>query len=580
MSDDQDHFASVPGPLREAMLARGFTALTAVQRAVVAANTRDTNLRISSQTGSGKTVAIGLALAEVLLDEDSAGAGQPRVLIIAPTRELAAQLDEELTWLYAGVPRFRSCAVTGGTDIQRERRALRKGPTVVVGTPGRTLDHIRAGALVVDGIEHVVLDEADHMLDLGFKEELDAITDALPGPRRSHLVSATFPKPVRRFADRFQPDALHLEGTRLGEANEDIEHSAYLVAERDRYPALVNILLLTDGARCLVFVRRRVDTTEIAEQLAADGFSALPFSGDLSQAQRTRTLAAFRNDVVRILVATDVAARGIDVADIATIVHIDLPNDPETYTHRSGRTGRAGQKGRSILIAPPRAERRLRRVLVQAKVDADWGKLPSPKRIQKALDKRARKRIFEATSREDAPSEADLDYARLLLSRVDPELLVARLVEFARPELPRAPMAYSTEVRGPRGPASGGGDGNFVPFRIRFGARQGATPARLMAAVCRRGDINGRQIGAIRIGKQESAFEVDAGVAEQFLERAAQPDPRNPGETIERIAELPDYGPARRPPRSRGRFKQDRGGRQGGDRRGRGPGKHNKGRSK
>ncbi len=246
MADDDDSFSSVPLPLREAMRKRGFTELTPVQRAVLDAQTQNTNLRISSQTGSGKTVAIGLALAPALIEAFS-GAGQgadqgaeqggkkrdtrdnqgkPRVLLIAPTRELAAQVQAELAWLFAGLKGLRTCVVTGGTDIQRERNALRRGATIVVGTPGRLLDHIRAGALRVDALEHVVLDEADHMLDMGFKDELDAITEELPPERRSHLVSATFPRAVVRFADRFQPGALHLEGTRLGEANADIDHMA------------------------------------------------------------------------------------------------------------------------------------------------------------------------------------------------------------------------------------------------------------------------------------------------------------------------------------------------------------------
>ncbi|HGG56844.1 MAG TPA: DEAD/DEAH box helicase, partial [Nannocystis exedens] len=540
------------------------------------------NLRISSQTGSGKTVAIGLALAPALIeafaDADQHGEtgdkrdkrdnqGKPRVLLIAPTRELAAQVQAELAWLFAGLRGLRTCVVTGGTDIQRERQALRRGATIVVGTPGRLLDHIRSGSLRVDALEHVVLDEADHMLDMGFKDELDAITEELPPERRSHLVSATFPRAVVRFADRFQPGALHLEGTRLGEANADIEHMAYLVDERDRYAALVNLMLLTDGERCLVFVRRRIETTEIAERLAADGFSALPFSGDLPQGQRTRTLNAFRSDVVRILIATDVAARGIDVADIATVVHIDLPADAETYTHRSGRTGRAGQKGRSILLAPARAERRLRQVLRHARVEASWSTLPGPSRIEKALKKRARKRIHRAMTIEEAPPEAMIEYAQALLDRYDPATLVARLVELARPVLPREPMPYSEPARRePSDRKRRREEQQFVPFRIVFGAREGASPARLLATVCRRGEISGKQIGAIRIGEQESSFEVDASVAEAFLQRASKPCERFPDQLIERRESMPersDRGPRGRnrggPRGSRGGFRDDRG---------------------
>ncbi|MEZ4381278.1 MAG: DEAD/DEAH box helicase [Nannocystaceae bacterium] len=553
MADHDEPFAGVPRPLVEAMRQRGFESLTPVQRAVVDAQTRGVNLRISSQTGSGKTVAIGLALAPGLLDAATKGPSDaPVVLVIAPTRELAVQIETELAWLYADLRGVQTCVVTGGTDIMRERRALRRGATIVVGTPGRILDHIGAGALQVDGLRHVVLDEADRMLDMGFKDELDAIMETLPSERRSHLVSATFPRAVVRFADRFQPDALHLEGTRLGEANADIEHTVYMVDPRDHYAALVNLLLLTGGERCLVFVRRRMETTELAERLASDGFSALPFSGDLPQGQRTRTLTAFRTDVVRILVATDVAARGIDVADIATVVHIDLPTDAETYTHRSGRTGRAGQKGRSLLLAPPRAERRLRGVLRQANVEAQWSALPSPNSIDKALKKRARRRIHRAMTAEEATPESLLEYADALLQQYPPAELVARLVELARPELPRAPMDYERDLQGPgsRRPAlhdDDAGDGRrrrdgelFEPFQIAFGARDGASPARLLATICRRGDISGKDVGAIRIGDDFSGFEVAARVAEGFFKRASQPDEEAPQQRIERAHRLPD----------------------------------------
>ncbi|MCB0969688.1 MAG: C-terminal helicase domain-containing protein, partial [Ilumatobacter sp.] len=204
----------------------------------------------------------------------------------------------------------------------------------------------------------------------------------------------------RRFAERFAPDALRIEGTTLGVANVDIEHVVHLVRARDQYAALVNTLLLVQGARCLVFVRRRTDAAEVAEQLAGDGFSTLPLSGDLPQAQRTRTLSAFRNGIVRTLIATDVAARGIDVADIDTVVHVDLPRDATTYTHRAGRTGRAGNKGRSVLLAAPRDERHVQRVLERARVDAEWTELPSAAKIKKALSKRARRRVHEAMSDE------------------------------------------------------------------------------------------------------------------------------------------------------------------------------------
>ena len=257
-------------------------------------------------------------------------------------------------------------------------------------------------------------------------------------------MSATFPPQVRNLANRFQRDALHLEGTRLGAANADIEHVAHLVRPNEWYAALVNLLLLTDGERTLVFVRRRADATELSERLAGDGFVALPLSGDLAQAQRTRTLNAFRNGSVPILVATDVAARGIDVPEIETVIHLEPPSDAEMYTHRSGRTGRAGRKGRSLLIVPPFARRQVEYALHGARIKAEWQPVPTPERVRKAIEKQGRRRVHALLDApESAPDEAKLAYAAQLLEGRDAATVVAALLRFATPALPREPMPVS-----------------------------------------------------------------------------------------------------------------------------------------
>ena len=334
-----DPFALIPAPLRTTMAKRGFTALTDVQSAVLTADATTHDLRISSRTGSGKTVAIGLALGERLI----ATAGRrdlpgPTTLVIAPTRELADQVAREFTWLFAEVSAVHADSVTGGTSVLHERRRLERRPRILVGTPGRLLDHIQNGAVDLSSVDQLVLDEADQMLDLGFRDELDAILAALPAERRTHLVSATFPEEVRDFVERIQSNAVTVAGTPPGEAHADIEHIACVCHPRDRYDALVNLLLMTEGERTLIFVRTRQDTATVAEQLAEDGFAAMAISGDMAQPQRTRTLNAFRRGIVTALVATDVAARGIDVPEITQVVHLDLPMDSATYTHRSGRT--------------------------------------------------------------------------------------------------------------------------------------------------------------------------------------------------------------------------------------------------
>ncbi len=558
-TDTTDFLSGVPAPLRAAMQRRGFTQLTDVQQAVLAADHASKSLRISSATGSGKTVALGLVLADVLLAKPEAPSSKrvgPSVLVITPTRELAIQVQGELGWLYADVRGVDIEVVTGGVDIRGDFRRLARRPAVLVATPGRLLDHIRSGSLDCSGVTQVVLDEADQMLDMGFRPDLEAIVAELPEQRRSHLISATFPRAVRELAERFQGhDAVTLEGTALGRPNEDIETRAYLVSEASFYPALVNLLLLSHGQRCLVFVRRRIDAAELAEKLAGDGFSALPFSGELAQNQRLRTLEAFRQGIVHTLISTDVAARGIDVPDIAAVIHADLPEDVESLIHRSGRTGRAGRKGTSSLLVPFRAERRARELLRIAKLEAHWGEIPAPQQIQKYWIKQTRKAMHAELERAEQFDESELSYAAKLLEGRDPARLIATLLRMSEPKLPREPMdpgpppaprhlrsvgAPNRAERPQRGERPERGDrrskgDSFVDFEINWGHRGGATPARILAHVCRRGDITSRDIGAVRIDRGSTRFGISAEAAEAFARNAAKPDQRDPKLRIQQV---------------------------------------------
>ncbi|WP_437807276.1 DEAD/DEAH box helicase [Sorangium sp. So ce1078] len=390
---------ALPAPLAGALARRGFTSLTPVQQAVLAPELAGRDLRVSSQTGSGKTVAIGLALAprlERALAERAATAapdGAPRTaaapvaVIIAPTRELAAQIAGELGWLLSPLGARVAC-VTGGTSFGAEARSLRRDPLVIAGTPGRMLDHLERGTIDPRGVLTLVLDEADQMLDLGFREELEAIAGKMPEDRQTHLVSATFSREVRALADRFQRDPVSVEGTRPGAANGDIAHIAHLVLPAERDAALVNLLLLAPGERTLVFVRTREGAAELADKLTALGLPARALSGDLEQRERTRTLDAFRSGAVTTLVATDVAARGIDVPEVGRVIHADPPGDPEIFTHRSGRTGRAGRKGTSVLLVAPFAREHALRLLRRARVEATFRPAPSPEDVLRAADER------------------------------------------------------------------------------------------------------------------------------------------------------------------------------------------------
>lgn len=465
----------LPAPLRKALLAQGFERLTSVQQAVVSADTHSRDLRISSQTGSGKTVAVGIALGRELLrlgsrrDQAQArseidGASKfdpraPQVLLLTPTRELASQVQRELVWLFGDVPDAFVEVVTGGTSVGMERKALSRGPRMIVGTPGRVLDHLNRGGFVGDQVTQVVLDEADQMLDMGFRDELQAILELLPGRSRTHLVSATFSGEIRRIAERYQTDAAFLEGSALGAANEDIQHIAHVVGFRHRYDALINVLLsaqaersASDGGRTLIFTRTRADCLEIAERLQQDGLRAEPLSGDLAQAQRTRTLSAFRSGRVTTIVATDVAARGLDVQGVDLVVHLDPPENADAYTHRSGRTGRAGRKGTTILFMPPQARGRIERLLHLARVKPQWAPVPTADKVKKLYMKLGRRRLYE--SLDVAVSEDQVDYARKLLEGHAAEQVVARLLPFMDVRPPCPPREIS-EAFAPR--SSGGG---------------------------------------------------------------------------------------------------------------------------
>ena len=549
-----DGLAGVPAPLAQAIRKRGFAALTSVQRAVLDGDSDERDLRISSQTGSGKTVAIGLALApSLLLAAANPGAKRrgPSVLVLVPTRELAMQVRDELHWLFAGVRGVETEVVMGGTSIGLERRALSRLPQIVVATPGRGLDHLRTRAMAGGDVTHVVLDESDRMLDMGFREDLEAILEQLPKERRTHLVSATFPSSVRKLADRYQKKVLQIEGTKLGAANRDIEHIVHLVDRNGSYAAIVNHLLLNDGKRCLIFVERRVDVSSLTERLAADGFLVQAFSGELAQAQRTRTINSFRDGTMKTLVSTDVAARGIDVPGIELVIHVTLPESADTYVHRSGRTGRAGSTGRSVTLVAPQARGRFTRLLSEARIEAEWTPAPNANKVEKKLRKRFRQQLHEKLAQEDGPSQQEIDYAKQLLDGRDPAAVVALLLDMAQPKPARAAMEVREPAARPVHEPSAR-EADYIPFKINWGSNGGAAANRLLSHVCRRGQIKGQQVGSIKIGPHESTFAIAASVAGRFEKLVKRPDPREPKLRIVRAGGVVRPTRSHRPKAARG----------------------------
>ncbi len=527
-------FATVPAGLGRALDNRGFTELTQVQEAVLAPELASRDLRISSQTGSGKTVAIGFVLASALEGIEPkprrAPAARPRVLLIAPTRELASQIARELAWLFRPLG-AHVAVVTGGTSISRDFQLLRDQPHVLVGTPGRLVDHLDRDSLDLSQVRAVVLDEADEMLDMGFRDDLTRILDDTPEDRRTHMMSATLPREVLRLANRYQRDAVAVQGTRAGVANADIAHIGHVIRPHDRLPALINLLLAQPDRRTLVFVRTRSATSEIANALIGNGFSAGALSGEMGQRERNAMLDAFRRNTVRIVVATDVAARGLDIHDVAQVIHMDLPENPDVLTHRSGRTGRAGNKGTSIALVPRGARHRFEHYLRRTGITMTWAPVPTAKTIRDAADARLVTEI--GATRVDDPEARAL--AETLLDGADPADVVAALLtrsDHAGPCSPRNVQEVSAAAPrkhdGPRSRGRNDRDGAFTPFHVSWGASAGASPSRLLAMVCRRGGVRSQHIGAIRIGPHRSVVDVASNLADEFARATQQPDARNP----------------------------------------------------
>ncbi|MBL0216524.1 MAG: DEAD/DEAH box helicase [Myxococcales bacterium] len=420
--------------LRRALAAKSYAEPTPVQASVMAPEAEDRDLLVSAQTGSGKTVAFGLALAKRLLGETERlpAAGAPRALIVAPTRELAIQVHRELSWLYAETgARITTCV--GGMDPRRERDFLARGVHIVVGTPGRLCDHLERGALVLSRIEAVVLDEADEMLDMGFREDLERLLSAAPADRRTLLFSATIPKDIATLAKKFQKNALRLASATEGERHRDIEYVAVSIVPRERDLVVVNLLRYHDAPGSLVFCNTRDGVTRLAANLNERGFSVASLSGELSQRERNQALQALRDGRARVCVATDVAARGLDLPDLGVVIHADLPQNREVLVHRSGRTGRAGRKGVAVVLATDQARRFVERMFHAAHLDPVW-KLPP-----NAEDIRIRDQdqlVLEIRGLIDSPTDDDREVARTLLADRNPEDLVAALVNQRRQARP------------------------------------------------------------------------------------------------------------------------------------------------
>jgi ATP-dependent RNA helicase DeaD len=552
-------FPTTHPALSRALEAQGYAEPTPVQAAVLDAPT-DRDLLVSAQTGSGKTVAFGLAAAHQLLGEAEAfgPAEEPLALVIAPTRELALQVARELGWLY-GPAGAKIVTCVGGMDARREQRALAAGSHIVVGTPGRLRDHLERGNLILKDLRVAVLDEADEMLDMGFREDLEEILDSTPLDRRTLLFSATLPKDIVALARRYQREAHRIDTIRRDEPHGDIEYRAVRVAPTEVENAVVNLLRWFEAPGALIFCSTREAVRHLYGALRERGFAAVQLSGELSQKERADALQALRDGHARACVATDVAARGLDLPDLGLVIHAELPINKAALLHRSGRTGRAGKKGASVLLVPHNRRRKAEQLLASAGVEADWSGPPTADEVRA----RDQARLLEDPALGEAASPEDLALARRLLDERGAEAVAAALIRMHRARLPEpeeildAPPERDPPARGERPQRSEDSSYEVADaawFRVSLGRRNNADPKWLVPLICRLGHVTKQDIGQIRIFDRETKFQISRGAEGRFreavqkatddrdlrIEPAADPGPQE---------RRPAGGPRRGPPR-------------------------------
>jgi len=526
-------FPAVHPALDRALANKGYAEPTPVQAAVLEGEHAGRDLLVSAQTGSGKTVAFGLAAAGTLLGEQPTfgPGGAPLALAIAPTRELALQVAEELRWLYAEAgAKIATCV--GGMDARREARALGFGVHIVVGTPGRLKDHIDRGNLDLSQLKVAVLDEADEMLDMGFREDLEFILDQAPAERRTLLFSATIAREIATLAKRYQNDAVRIDATDKSRQHADIEYRAYRIQPNEIEHATVNTLRWFEAGRAMVFCSTRDSVRHLQSSLLERGFASVSLSGEMGQRERTEALQALRDGRARVCVATDVAARGLDLPDLGLVIHAELPVNRAALLHRSGRTGRAGKKGVSVMLVPHSRRRKAERLLAEAGVEAQWTGAPTFDEIRKADDAR----LLDPAHFEAEVSDEDMGVAKRMIAERTPDEIAAALVRLLRKEQP-APEELSDpgadrpgkreRVRTDDGTAAQPWPGErlqadeVVWFRMDIGRNRNADPKWLIPLICRVGGIAKPQIGSIRTFPEETRFEIAKTHEKAFREAVA-----------------------------------------------------------
>ncbi len=525
----------------------GYETPTAIQSQCIPHLIAGRDLLGQAQTGTGKTAAFALPLLSRIDPE----LRQPQILVLTPTRELALQVAEAFQGYAKNIPGFHILPIYGGQGYGLQLSQLKRNPQVIVGTPGRVMDHIRRGTLALDGIKALVLDEADEMLNMGFAEDIDWIFDQAPKERQVALFSATMPPAIRRVAQDRLVDPVEIRIVSNSETVDTIDQHHCIVTRFHKLDILTRILELEPFDGMLIFVRTKNATTELADKLKAHGFAAEPLNGDMNQEMRERTVERLKQGQLDILVATDVAARGLDVERLSHVVNYDIPTDPSAYVHRIGRTGRAGRAGRAILLVEPRERGLLRAIERTIRRDVPAMEPPSAAALSESRIDR-----FIAEIRKTM-SEQDLDFFYRLLARIGQEqeiemmdiaAALAYLNQRERPlnvkaDPPPPPRREWSAERPPRNDSRGrerdrsesrprperdesrprqergpGRDqGDLTSYRIEVGHRHGATPREIVGAIANEAGLEGRYIGRIDIQDDHSIVDLPKGMPPEIV---------------------------------------------------------------
>lgn len=493
---------------------KGFSEPTPVQKLAIPPLLENrADVIAQAQTGTGKTAAYGIPIIELLRKEGNTGRNAPpRALVLAPTRELAMQIEAELHSL-CGRRTLRTAVFYGGQNIEVQLALLKAGTDIAIGTPGRLLDLIRRHALVLSGVRFAVLDEADEMLDMGFIEDIEAILKETPQEKRMLMFSATIPDEIRRIAEQFMNDPLYVATQAVRAPVENIRHIACEVRREDKPAALERILAVSDDPYAMVFCRTRQDVDELTSQFQKMGYPVEALHGELAQSQRTRIITRFKARQFHVLIATDVAARGLDVNDLTLVVNYSLPQNADIYIHRVGRTGRAGKTGTAVTFTTPGERRRFEMIRHETGGLIRMEPLPGPDAVV-AMKKKSFLRELRGTV-ENGVSRECRDFAlSLLKNAADPVETLAGVLQ----------MHFHDDLREDKYPPAGKSERRKLSrkkMRIRLspaGEKEGFAPSRLMKMLAERAHIWRSKIGRIAIGEHDSVVELPGETALMVLE--------------------------------------------------------------